>query len=236
MRILFYIKKMNIIRKILQAKIDNIIQLSEVVRSVPHDPTVGALREQYLSEFLRGIIPDTVSITSGFIVDSFGRISPQLDLIVTKKGLLPLVAMKDGLSVVPVESAILVAEIKSNLTTKNLEQVKHQNNEISRLVPTLQEMDRHVHFIIPTIIMSYDTEIATKTTREWMDQNANTQAFCILKKYTYFRTDSGVRFFENGQKEKQHYGTLAFITMFHRALNYLAAQRNFEPVFDKYLI
>lgn len=230
---------MNPIRTIIQCKIDNIIQLAEAAGSVRHNSTAGALREQYLSEFLREIVPDTVSVTSGFIADSFGNISPQLDLIVTKKSLLPLVTMKDGLSIVPVESAILAAEIKSNLTLNNLKkQVEKQNNAISKLAPTVQEKDNHIPFpfIIPTIVLSYDTKIAKKNIEEWMDKNRNTQAFCILKKYTYFRGDSGVHFFENGRNEKKHYGTLTFITMFHRALNFLAAQRNFEPVFDNYLI
>lgn len=228
---------MNPIRTIIQCKIDNIIQLAEAVGSVRHNSTAGALREQYLSEFLREIVPDTVSVTSGFIADSFGNISPQLDLIVTKKSLLPLVTMKDGLSIVPVESAILAAEIKLNLTLSNLKkQVEKQNKAISELKCTVQDKDGPVRFIIPTIVLSYDTKIAKKKIEEWMDKNRTTQAFCILKKYTYFRGDSGVQFFENGRNGKKHYGTLAFITMFHRALNYLAAQRNFEPVFDNYLM
>ncbi|MGX9727947.1 MAG: DUF6602 domain-containing protein [Candidatus Electronema sp. VV] len=227
---------MNPIRTIIQCKIDNIIQLAESVGSLRHNSTAGALREQYLSEFLREIVPDTVSVTSGFIADSFGNISPQLDLIVTKKSLLPLVTMKDGLSIVPVESAILAAEIKSNLTLSDLDQVKKQNKAISELKPTVQDKDGLVRFIIPTIVLSYDTEISKKKIVEWMEEPGNTQAFCILKKHTYFRGDFGVQFFENGQNGIKHYGTLAFITMFHRALNFLAAQRNFEPVFDNYLI
>lgn len=224
---------MNYIRKIIQARIDNIIQLSEGTGNVPHSPTVGALREEYLSEFFRELVPDSVSITSGFIADAAGNISPQLDLIVTQKSSLPLITMKDGLSIVPVESAILVAEIKSTLTTKDLKQVEAQNDSLSKLQVTV-EIKKDSPFIIPTIVLAYDTNIAKKKIKSWMEQNGNTVAFCILKKDTYFK-DSGILVFEHEKDGIRYHGTLAFIAMFHKALNYLVCQRNFEPNLDYYL-
>jgi hypothetical protein len=223
---------MNHIRKIIQARIDHIIQLSEVTGNVPHKPTVGALREEYLSDFFRELVPDTVSITSGFIADASGNISPQLDLIVTQKSSLPLITMKDGLSIVPVESAILVAEVKSILTTAGLKQVATQNDALSKLQLSLEIKDDR--FIIPTIVLAYDTNIAKESIKTWMEQNGNTVAFCILKKDTYFR-EAGILIFEHEQYGIRHHGTLAFIAMFHKALNYLVGLRNFEPNLDYYL-
>jgi len=223
---------MNHIRKIIQARIDNIIQLSDVTGNVPHRPTVGALREEYLSEFFRELVPDSVSITSGFIADAAGNISPQLDLIVTQKSSLPLITMKDGLSIVPVESAILVAEIKSTLTTEGLKQVEMQNEALSKLQVTVKINDNR--FIIPTIVLAYDTNIAKETIISWMEKNGNTVAFCILKKDTFFK-DAGILVFEHEQYGIKHHGTLAFIATFHKALNYLVGQRNFEPNLDIYL-
>ena len=223
---------MNHIRKIIQARIENIIQLSEVAGNVPHSPTVGALREEYLSEFFRELVPNSVSITSGFIADAAGNISPQLDLIVTQKSSLPLITMKDGLSIVPVESAILVAEIKSTLTTEGLKQVEAQNDSLSKLQVTVDIRDGR--FIIPTIVLAYDTNIAKETIITWMEKNGNTVAFCILRKDTYFK-DSGILIFEHEQYGIRHHGTLAFIATFHKALNYLVGQRDFEPNLDCYL-
>jgi len=222
----------NHIRKIIQARIDNIIQLSDVAGNVPHRPTVGALREEYLTEFFRELVPDSVSITSGFIADATGNISPQLDLIVIQKSSLPLISMKNGLSIVPVESAILVAEMKSTLTTTDLKQVEIQNDSISKLQVTV-EIDNS-RFIIPTVVLAYDTNIAKETITSWMEKNGNTVAFCILKKDSYVK-DVGILVFENEQHGIRHHGVLAFIATFHKALNYLVGQRNFEPNLDAYL-
>lgn len=223
---------MNHIRKIIQARIENIIHLSDVTGSVPHKPTVGGLREEYLSEFFRELVPDSVLITSGFIEDATGNISPQLDLIVTQKSSLPLITMKDGLSIVPVESALLVAEIKSTLNTSDLKQVAAQNDAISKLKVTVDIKDRR--FIIPTIVLAYDTNISKETIKTWMEQNGNTVACCILKKDTYVK-DKTILVFEHEQYGIKHHGTLAFIATFHKALNYLIQERNFEPDLDYYL-
>lgn len=202
--------------------------------SVKHNPTVGALREEYLLEFFRELVPDSVSITSGFIVDATGNISPQLDLIVIQKSSLPLITMKDGLSIVPVESAILVVEIKSTLITEDLKQVEAQNDSLSKLQLTIEI--ENSKFIIPTMVLAYNTNIAEKTIKDWTKQNCNTVAFCILKKNSYFKNSDDILVFDHEKDGIKHYGTLAFIAMFHKALNYLVGQRNFEPNLEFYLI
>lgn len=198
---------------------------------IPHKPTVGALREEYLTELFLDFIPDSVSITSGFIADALGNISPQLDLIVIQKASLPLIAMKQGLSIVPIESALAVAEIKSMLTTTDLEQVKYQNEAIAKMKLSVETEK----FVIPTLLLAYDTKVASETLKLWMRENRNTVACCILKKDTYFKKSEDIEVFENEKFNIRHYGVLTFVASFHKSLKHLVSQRNFDPNLDFYL-
>ncbi len=223
---------MNQIRKFIQTKIDNIIQLSDATGDIDHNPTVGELRESYLLDFFRDLIPDSLSVTSGFVADAKGIISPQLDLIVTQKSALPLMNVKEGISIVPVESAILVAEIKSTLSTSHLGQIKKQNSSLASM--QLSGEMKEKRFIIPTVILAYDTDIAHETIKSWLLDNGNTVACCIFKKRTYFK-DREILVFENEEHGIRHHNVLAFISTFHKALNYLVQNRDFEPNLDMYL-
>ncbi|KQA39334.1 DUF6602 domain-containing protein [Vibrio cholerae] len=223
---------MNQIRRIVQAKIDNIIQLSEIAGEIKHNPTIGELRESYLIDFFKELVPNSISLTSGFITDAEGRISPQLDLIVTKKSALPLIEMKDGLSIVPIESVLLVAEIKSDLTTADLKQVEKQNEKITTMELTGEKGSEN--FIVPTIILAYDSSVNEETLISWMRDNGNTVSCCTLKKNTLVR-DKDIVVFKNIDFDIKHHGVLTFVSTFHKMLEYLNSQRDYKPNLDVYL-
>lgn len=223
---------MNAIRNIVQAQIDNIIRFSDLAGDVEHNPSSGELRESYLIDFFKKLVPSSVELTSGFLTDSTGNISQQLDLIVTQKTSLPLFTMKEGLSIVPVESALLVAEIKSTLETSSLDQVKNQNAKISTLQVSGEMGSKK--FIIPSIILAYDSKVNQETLIKWMEENGNTVSCCVLKKNTLIKEDS-IKVFNNCAYEIQHYGVLAFVSTFHKMLEYLIQSRDFKPNFDIYL-
>jgi len=222
---------MNPIRKIVQAQIDNIIKLSDIAGNVEHNPTIGELRENYLIAFFKKLVPSSVTLTSGFITDAAGKISPQLDLIVTQKTSLPLFSMKEGLSIVPVESALLVAEIKSTLEISSLEQVKNQNARIASM--NISGKMGEENFIIPSIILAYDSKVNIDTLKKWMEDNGNTVSCCVLKKDTLIK-DSGIVVFENCAYGIQHHGVLAFVAAFHKMIEYLIEKRDFQPYLDTY--
>lgn len=223
---------MNPIRKIVQAQIDNIIQLSDLAGNVEHNPSVGELRESYLIDFFRKLVPSSVELTSGFITDFTGNISPQIDLIVTLKTSLPLFSMKEGLAIVPIESALLVAEIKSTLETKSMEQVKNQNIRIATM-KLFGEMGKQ-NFIVPSIILAYDSKVNNDTLKKWMEENGNTVACCVLKKDTFVK-DEKIKVFENCAYGIKHHGVLSFVATFHKMLEYLIDNRDFKPNLDSYL-
>jgi len=223
---------MNQIRKVLQTRIENLIQLAEVAGEVTHSSTIGDLRESYLRNFFQELIPNSVSLNSGFVGDAIGNISPQLDFVVTQNSALPVISMKDQLSIVPVESALLVAEIKSNLKTNDLEQVQKQNDSLTSLQISCNAGSNDL--IIPTIILAYESDIANKTLKEWMRKNGNTVACCILNGDTILRNDN-LSIIKKNSSKIRHYGVLNFISTFYDMLIFLNKQRDISPDFHFYL-
>ncbi|KXX70403.1 DUF6602 domain-containing protein [Flammeovirga sp. SJP92] len=223
---------MNLIRRIIQNNINRIISQSEDISALSHNPSIGSVRESFLIEFFRELIPDSVSIKSGFITDASGKISPQLDFIVVKNSSIPFFEMKDDISVIPIESVLLIAEIKSTLTTTDLEQIKSQVSVITSMNLT-GEIGKE-NFIVPNIILAYDTNIKSETLVDWMEENGNSVACCTLKKDTYIKDDK-IKVFENCAFNIQHHGVLAFVSTFHKMLDYLGTKRDFKPNMDVYL-
>lgn len=223
---------MNQIRKIVQTKIDNIIQLSETIGDIKHNPSIGAIRESYLISFFKELIPNSVTLTSGFITDATGNISPQIDLIVTQKAALPLLKLKEELSLVPIESVLLIAEIKSNLNTTDLSQIESQVSSLTSMNLTGQMGKQN--FIIPNIILTYDTSVREATLIDWMKNNGNTVACCTFKKNTLLKDDN-ILILKNYDFEIKHHGVLSFVATFHKMLEYLCNQRDYKPNLDTYL-
>jgi len=55
---------MNPIQKVVQARITSLLAQSASADAINHMTTKGMLREKYLAEFLKDLIPQSLSITS----------------------------------------------------------------------------------------------------------------------------------------------------------------------------
>ena len=111
----------NPIRDIFIARIKQLMSQYEESKAIEHDSTQGAMREQYLKNFLREMLPPKFSPVSGFIADMNGNITPQLDMIFIDRSELPTVSLVNDTVIVPAEIALLTAEVKSTLKTNHLE-------------------------------------------------------------------------------------------------------------------
>ena len=88
---------------------------------VAKHPTMrGDLREQAARDRLRALLPEGVGIGSGFVVDSYGDVSNQQDIVLYERALCPAFPIGGGSSYFPVEGVIAVGEVKSLLTAGKL--------------------------------------------------------------------------------------------------------------------
>ena len=143
--------------------------------------------------------PAGVSLTSGALFDSAGRVSPQMDLIATLDSILPTIMLGDGVSMVPVEAALMAIEIKSKLTKKALEQVRRHNEWINGV-------NKHKKYALPanpgplcpTAILALDTDLGAENVSGWMTtkdacasyQNLNTFMCCVIGKFHLIKQGS----------------------------------------------
>jgi hypothetical protein len=85
-----------------------------------HPGLKGSSFEEVLRRFLRNYLPRTLDVSTGIIVDSAGRSSRQIDVIISGAAKTPIFYRSGNTRVVPIEGVYSVIEVKANLTTQEL--------------------------------------------------------------------------------------------------------------------
>jgi hypothetical protein len=101
-------------------------------RMVRHPGELGVGREEIIRRFLRAYLPARFDISTGFVFDSKGNVSKQLDIIIASALVCPRFETVGGNRFYPCESVVAVGQVKSSLTSDaefhsalaNLESVK----------------------------------------------------------------------------------------------------------------
>ena len=88
-----------------------------------HPGLIGAARETPARLQLERVLPGNVGIGSGIVVDSFGGLSKQQDIVVFEKHLCPVFSINDTpeATYYPIEGVLAVGEVKSSLDRAKLE-------------------------------------------------------------------------------------------------------------------
>lgn len=179
----------NQIREIFTARIKQLIAQYLGSKAIKHSPTIGSMREGYLKDFIRELLPPKFSPVSGFICDMFGNITPQLDMIFFDNSELPSVSLVSDSKIVPYETALMIAEVKSRITTDTLEQVKSQRAIIqimqsdflmatsSPQVPQQRERTQN----IGTFIMAFESDVSEEKLKQWIENELGSPSgICVI--------------------------------------------------------
>ena len=89
--------------------------IRQIRSSIPHAGETGSLIEQLFRSELNKVLPEKVAVADGFVVDSEGRVSKQLDIILYDKLNTPRIFSSDGAQMFPVETTYAAGEIKTKL-------------------------------------------------------------------------------------------------------------------------
>lgn len=95
-----------------------VIEELNLAKSIGHGPESGRAREEIVRRFLRRLMPSGYGIDTGFVIDSSGHISKQIDIIIHRTGYHPVFDVA-GIRHFMVESVAAVIENKSRLTSKS---------------------------------------------------------------------------------------------------------------------
>ena len=94
--------------------------INQIRRAIPHSGETGMLIEQQFRSQLEEVLPEKVGVSHGFVVDSYGRLSKQMDIILYDRLNTPRIFASDGTQMFPVESTYACGEIKTKLNALNL--------------------------------------------------------------------------------------------------------------------
>jgi hypothetical protein len=232
---------MNPIQKIVSSRLSSLMGQYESVEAISHMATRGQLREGFLIDFFKAVIPQRLSINSGIVCDASGTTTTQLDFIVTDESFLPSMGFEGRIAVVPVESALMTAEIKTTLTTSALEQVKIQNNSIAALRFTNRIVDgglavNNIAVTIPNLILAFKSDVNRETLTDWLRQNTNTIGICVINEFALLRLDrDNITVVTKADTNPDFWETLVFVGKLYHGLTDQIKNRQIIPDWDKYM-
>jgi hypothetical protein len=90
-------------------------------KSLSHAGLKGDANEETVRKFLGQYLPKTLDITTGILVDSEGKQSRQLDIIICDSAKTPIFFQSGETRVIPIECAYAVIEVKAFLDKTELE-------------------------------------------------------------------------------------------------------------------
>lgn len=111
------------LRDVVLTRIRHMKRLYRLSGGVRHDGEKGAFREFFVAELLRPMLPDHFGLGSGVVVEKSGRQSPQVDIVIYDRRLLPPVMLAGDRGIYPIDSVLAVCEVKSRLMAKHYGQI-----------------------------------------------------------------------------------------------------------------
>jgi hypothetical protein len=101
---------------------------------VNHSLSKGEIRENPIRDFFESLLPGGFAVTSGEVIDSFGNVSPQSDMVIYRKA--------DGIpvlnqtpTILQVESVMCITEVKSKINGEEYKDCLVKASKIFKLMP-----------------------------------------------------------------------------------------------------
>ena len=94
--------------------------IAQIRNSIPHTGEIGDLVERVFRNQSLDVLPDKVGVSNGFVVDSTGEVSRQMDIILYDRANTPRIFTSAGAQMFPVESTYACGEIKTDMDSTQL--------------------------------------------------------------------------------------------------------------------
>jgi len=107
-------------RSIFLSRISGAIGAVKGTREVTHSGVKGTIHEVLIRELFRPLLPSDIGVGTGQIAASTGQLSPQQDVIIYNRRILPPVLFEENVGIFPVESVLAIVEVKTTLTATEL--------------------------------------------------------------------------------------------------------------------
>jgi len=196
-----------------------LVEKIEASSNISHNATKGALREVYLKVFLKDLVPHVCHMSSGFITDASGKLTPQIDLIGFDDAL-PSIALDDHISMVPIEAAKFWIEVKSILQASHLENIRERLTSIESMNWSILRGSKPAQFqpgMMPSgVIVAYECEVADETLKRWLVENRNLVSIIIIGKSYFWNLTSEPQHTEHIQSDGRYSEALFLAAKLHQ--------------------
>lgn len=121
---------------------------------------VGSAKEKAARNKLEHILPAGIGVGCGCIIDSYGKTSRQMDVVLYEKNICPVYSINNTpeTTYYPCEGVVAVGEIKSSLDSKELEDIFQKIESVKRLRRFSNESSRErVMYVLNVPYRRYGT-------------------------------------------------------------------------------
>lgn len=165
------------ITDILDIKIQSALNTSSAISNIAHPVVKGSLRENFIAEILKSLLPHHFGVGSGIVIDKWDRSSPQADIIIYDKRQIPPIIDSETNGVYPIDSVHRVIEIKSNLIKTDVNQVLnlawslHPNNPNGLKIAVSGNLDGGLATYPLVSCFAYQSSLASlpNIANDWME-------------------------------------------------------------------
>ncbi len=196
------------LNELFKAKQDEMIASVDVTLS--HPVAKGDNTEAAWKKFFKNYLPSRYSCDSGFVVDSQGSISDQIDIIIYDNHFSPFILNKNGVLYIPAESVYAVFEVKPKLSKKNFDYASNKVKSVRGLVRTSAKVicngalvEGRKPFDIIGGLLTIDNDWANNLEKQSVDADSNDflNMGCCIKDKAWLMNKSLKKYIYNKNKE-----------------------------------
>ena len=106
------------------------------LNSITHNVTMGDVNEDIFIKYIGKYLPDRYAINKGIVIDSEGKTSDQIDVIIYDNQYTPTLLSQEQHRYVPAESVYAIFEAKPTINKTNLEYAGQKAESVRKLKRT----------------------------------------------------------------------------------------------------
>lgn len=110
-----------------------VLKLKQASLSISHAPSVGSVNEDHWISVFRAYLPKRYEVNSGFVIDSLGARSEQIDVVIYDKHFTPTLLDQQSHRYIPAEAVYAVFEAKPHLDKSYLEYAGQKAESVRKL-------------------------------------------------------------------------------------------------------
>lgn len=190
---------MSRIKELLEAKQKELCAMLDVSNVISHPTGKGDNTEKNWKKFLEEILPKKYGIDRGYLIDSNGNESDQIDIIIYDALYSPLIITSQaGEKFIPVESVYAVVEVKPSINKNTLQYANEKIESVKKLKRSSRGMtcagkrvERRKLTKILGVILATDIDIKEDTLRKHLETYKNIDIGCGLNKFSFNSIKNG---------------------------------------------